>query len=78
MIGQRQRAFGPFDAAQIELALLHFGARSDRDHTHAAPAARRQDPALLFDEADDFGANSAEPRNTHFQGCDHNVKNLPE
>ena len=27
--------------------------------------------ACCFDEADDFGANGAEPRNTHFQGCDH-------
>jgi hypothetical protein len=33
---------------------------------------------LLLDEADDIGANSAEPRNTHFQGCDHDAKNLPE
>jgi hypothetical protein len=30
---------------------------------------------LLFDEANDFGANRAEPRNTHFQGCDHDEKN---
>src|SRR4029453_3225451 len=28
-------------------------------------------PRLRFDEADDFGANGAEPRNTHSQGCDH-------
>jgi hypothetical protein len=33
---------------------------------------------LLLDEADNFGTNSAEPRNTHFQGCDHDQKNLKE
>jgi hypothetical protein len=33
---------------------------------------------LLLDETDHFGANSAEPRNTHFEGCDHDAKNLPE
>jgi hypothetical protein len=33
---------------------------------------------LLLDETDDFGANGAEPRNTHIQGCDHDAKNLPE
>ena len=69
---------GPVDAAQIEAALFRLRARGDRDHAHAAAAARRQRAALLLDEADDFGANGAEPRNTHFQGCDHDEKNLPE
>ena len=78
IVGQRQRAFGPFDAAQIELALLHLRARGDGDDAHAAAAARRQRPRLLFDEADDFGANGAEPRYAHFQGCDHDQKNLRE
>jgi len=45
---------------------------------HAAAAARRQNPALLLDDTDHFGANSAEPRNTHSQGCDHDAKDLPE
>ena len=78
IVGQRQRALGPFDAAQVDAALLHLRARGDRDDAHAASAARRQHPALLFDEADDFGANSAEPRNTHFQGCDHEMKKPAE
>ena len=76
--GQRQRAPGPGDAAQIETALFHLRTRGDGDDAHAAPAARRQRAALALDEADDFGANSAEPRNTHSQGCDHYLKNLPE
>ena len=48
--------------------------------TTRTPRPQRADrvPALLLDEADDFGANRAEPRNTHFQGCDHDEKNLPE
>jgi hypothetical protein len=73
---QRQRAFGPLDAAQIEGALFRLRARGDGDHVHAAPAARRQRPRLLFDEADNRGANGAEPRNAHSQGCDHDQKNL--
>ena len=44
---------------------------------HAATNAGRQGSALLFDEADDFGANGAEPRNTHFQGCDHDETYVP-
>ena len=36
-----------------------------------SPLALGQRPRLRFDEADDFGANGAEPRDTHFQGCDH-------
>jgi len=76
--GQRQRIFGPVDAAQIKAAFFGLGARRDGDDPHAAAAARRQDATLLLDEANDFGANSAEPRDTHFQGCDHDVKNLRE
>src|ERR1700681_1607654 len=45
---------------------------------HAASAARRQGPSLLLNQTDDLGANSAEPRDAHFQGCDHDEKNLPE
>ena len=41
---------------------------------NAAPAARRQRAGLALDEADHFGAHGAEPRNTHFQGCDHDAK----
>ena len=75
--GQRQRAFGPFDAAQIEAALLRFRTRGDGDDAHAAPAARRQGASLLLDQTDDFGAHGAEPRYAHFQGCDHDEKYLP-
>jgi len=76
--GKFKRIFGPGDTAQIDPALFHLRTRGDGDDAHAASAALRQSPALLFDEADDFGANSAESRNTHFQGCDHHAKNLPE
>ena len=58
-------------AAQVETALLGFRARGDGDDTNAATAARRQDPALFFDETDNLGSHSAEPRNAHFQWCDH-------
>ena len=69
--GQVKRAFGPVDAAQVERPLFRFRARGDGDDAYATPAALGKRARLLFDEADDFGANSAEPRNTHFQGCDH-------
>jgi len=52
--------------------------RRDRNDADAASATCRQDPALLLNETDDLGANRAEPRDTHFQGCDHDAKNLPE
>jgi hypothetical protein len=76
--GQRQRIFGPGDTAEIDTTLFRLRARGDGDDAHAAPAARRQGAALLLDQPNDLGANSAEPRNTHSQGCDHDEKNLPE
>jgi hypothetical protein len=33
---------------------------------------------LRFDKSDNLGANGAESRDTHFQGCDHDALNLPE
>ena len=76
--GQRQGVLGPGDTAEIETALFRLRTRSDGDDAHAASAARRQGAALLLDQPNDLGANSAEPRNTHSQGCDHDAKNLPE
>src|SRR6266403_763327 len=76
--GQRQRIFGPGDTAEIDTALFRLRTRGDADDANAASAARRHSAALLLDQPNDLGANSAEPRNTHFQGCDHDAKNLPE
>jgi hypothetical protein len=78
IVGEIQRILRPGDAAQVETAFLRLGTRGDGDDVHAAAAARRQGATLRFDEADNFSANRAEPRNTHFQGCDHDEKNLPE
>jgi hypothetical protein len=75
---QRHGIFRPGDAAQIDPALLHLRTRGNGDHAHAAPAARRQDAALLLDQPNDFGAHGTEPRNTQFEGCDHDENDLPE
>src|SRR6185312_4664566 len=65
---QRHRILRPGDAAEVEGALLDFRARGDGDDAHATATARGQSPALVLDEADDFGTHGAEPRNAHFQG----------
>src|SRR6202023_873514 len=78
IVGQIEWTFRPGDTAQIETALLYLRTGGDGNDAHVASAARRQGAALLLDETDHFGANSTEPRNTHFQGCDHDGKNLPE
>ena len=76
--GEFEGVFGPADAAQIEVAFFRLRARGNGDHPDAAAAAGRQGAALLLDQANDFGANGAEPRDAHFQGCDHDERNLPE
>ena len=63
------------DASEIDIALLSFGARRHRDNADTSAAARRQRAAFILDEAEDFGTDRAEPRNTHFEGGDHSVVN---
>lgn len=73
MRGERHRILGPFDAAQIDAALLGLRARGDGDDADAATAAAREHARLRFNQTDNFGAHGAEPRYAHFQGCNHDA-----
>ena len=71
---QRQRARRPSRCRADRAArFLRLRARGDGDDAHAAAAARGQRPRLLLRSGGRLGADRAEPRDTHSQGCDHDM-----
>jgi len=71
----RSSAFpGPRDAAKSRLRFIRLRARGDGDDADARPQRADNIRLCASSRADHLGADSAEPRNTTFQGCDHNAK----